>query len=69
MAVSTIRRKTETPEKLVSRFQKKVQNQRTIQRLRKDRWRKKPLSKRQQKLFALKREAFRAEKKKLQYYL
>ncbi len=68
MAVFAIKRSEESNDRLQSRFKRQVQDARFVKILRERRTRKKKLTKRLQRIRALKREEFRAEKKKNQFY-
>lgn len=68
MPVFAIKRSDESNERLQSRFKKQVQEARFVKVLRDRRTRKKPLTRRLQRIRALKREEFRAANKKNQYY-
>jgi ribosomal protein S21 len=68
MAVHAIKKGEESNDRLQSRFKKQVQEARFIKVLRERKVRKKKLTKRLQRIRALKREGFRAQNKKNQYY-
>lgn len=68
MAVYAIKKGEESNERLMSRFKKQVQEARFIKVLRERRTHKKKASKRLQRLRALKREGFRADNVKNQFY-
>ena len=68
MAVYAIKRGEESNDRLQSRFKKQIQESRLIKLLRERRVYKKPLTRRLQRKRALKREFFRAENKKNQFY-
>jgi len=68
MAIYAIRKGEESNDRLQSRFKKQAQDSRLVKLLRERRTSKKKPTKRMQRLRALKREAYRAENKKTQYY-
>lgn len=68
MAVYAIKRGEESNERLQSRFKKQVQEARFIKVLRERRTHKRRPTKRLQRIRALKREQFRAENVKNQFY-
>lgn len=68
MAVFAIKRNDESNDRLQSRFKKQFQEARILRVLRDRRVRKKPLTRRLQRIRALKREQYRAENKKNQFY-
>lgn len=68
MAVFALKKGDESNDRLQSRFKKQVQEARFIKVLRERRTRKKPLTRRLQRIRALKRESFRSEHKKNQFY-
>jgi hypothetical protein len=68
MAVYAIKRGDESNDRLQSRFKKQVQNARFIKVLRERKTHKRKLTRRQLRLRALKREEFRAQSRKTQYY-
>ncbi len=68
MAVYAIKKGEESNDRLQSRFKKQVQEARFVKLLRERKHRKKPLTKRLQRIRALKREGFRAQNKKNQFY-
>lgn len=68
MAVHAIKRGEESNERLQSRFKKQVQEARFVKLLRERRTYKKPLTRRLQRIRALKREGFRAANVKNQFY-
>ena len=68
MAVYAIRRENETVEKLINRFKKQTQGTRLVQKVRAKRYRVKAASKRLIRLSALKREFYRARRRKEQFY-
>jgi len=68
MAVHAIRNGDESNDRLQSRFKKQSQDARIVKTLRDRRTNKKKPTKRLQRLRALKREGYRAENKKTQYY-
>jgi hypothetical protein len=68
MAVYAIRKGEESNDRLQSRFKKQAQDARIVKILRERRTHKKKPTKRLQRLRALKREGYRAENKKTQYY-
>ncbi|MBP9773409.1 MAG: hypothetical protein KBD00_02125 [Candidatus Peribacteraceae bacterium] len=68
MAVYAIKKGEESNDRLQSRFKKQVQEARFVKVLRERRTRKKKLTTRLQRIRALKREGYRAENKKNQFY-
>lgn len=68
MAIFAIKRGEESNDRLQSRFKKQFQETRLLQLMRERRTHKRALTKRLQRIRALKREGFRAERKKNQYY-
>lgn len=68
MAVYAIKKGEESNERLQSRFKKQVQEARFIKVLRDRRTHKKKATKRLQRIRALKREGFRADNVKNQFY-
>ncbi len=68
MAVFAIRKGEESNDRLQSRFKKQHQEARIVKILRERKHRKKPLTRRLQRLRALKREGYRAAHKKNQFY-
>lgn len=68
MAIFAIRKGEESNDRLQSRFKKQVQNSRIVKLLRERRHAKKKTSKRVTRIKALKREGFRAQTKKNQFY-
>ena len=68
MAVYAIKKGDESNDRLQSRFKKQVQEARFVKVLRERKTYKKKLTKRLQRIRALKREGYRAENKKNQFY-
>ncbi len=68
MAVFAIKKGEESNERLQSRFKKQTQEARIVKVLRKRRTHVKKLTKRLQRIRALKREGFRAQNVKNQFY-
>lgn len=68
MAVYAVKKGDESNDRLQSRFKKQVQEARFIKVLRERRTHKKKLTKRLERFRALKREKYRSENKKTQYY-
>ena len=68
MAIFAIRKGEESNERLQSRFKKQFQETRLLKKLRYTKTHKKKLTVRLQRIRALKREGFRADNKKNQYY-
>lgn len=68
MAVYAIKKGEESNERLQSRFKKQVQEARFVKVLRERRTHKKRMTKRLQRIRALKREGFRADNVKNQFY-
>lgn len=68
MTIYAIRRGEESNDRLQSRFKKQVQESRLVKVLRERKHYKKARTRRLQRIRALKREGFRAQNKKQQYY-
>lgn len=68
MAVFAIRKGEESNERLQSRFKKQFQETRLLPVLRERKTSKRRVTKRMQRIKAMKREEFRALRKKNQYY-
>jgi ribosomal protein S21 len=68
MAVFAIKKGEESNERLQSRFKKQVQEARFVKLLRDRKVHKRALTKRLQRIRALKREGFRADNVKNQFY-
>ena len=68
MAIFAIKKGDESNDRLQSRFKKQVQEARLIPKLREVRTHKRRLTKRLQRIRALKREEYRSQRKKTQYY-
>ncbi len=68
MAIYAIKRGDESNDRLQSRFKQQAQKSRLVQVLRKRKVHKKKPTKRLQRIRALKREGYRAENKKNQFY-
>ncbi len=68
MTVYAIKRGEESNERLQSRFKKQCQEARLVRVLRERKYRKKPLTRRLQRIRALKRETYRAANRKNRYY-
>lgn len=68
MTIHAVRRENETVEKLINRFKKQTQNSRLVQQVRAERYWVKAPTKRLTRLVALKREFFRAKRRKEQFY-
>jgi ribosomal protein S21 len=68
MAIYAIRKGDESADRIQNRFKSQVQNSRLVKLLRERRRFKKKPTKRLQRLRALKREGFRKENKKKQFY-
>ncbi len=68
MTVYAIKKGDESNDRLQSRFKKQVQEARFIKVLRERKVHKKTRTKRLQRIRALKREGYRAENKKNQFY-
>jgi ribosomal protein S21 len=69
MPIAVLKKEGESNEKLVSRFEKKVQQGRVVQFLKKNRFRKKKPNKLKEQAIGLKRSHYRAEREKMKYYL
>lgn len=68
MAIYAVKRGDESADRLVSRFKSQAQNSRLVKMLRERKSFKKKLTRRQQRQRALKREDYRKENRKKQYY-
>lgn len=68
MTVFAIRKGDESNDRLQSRFKKQFQETRLLKKLRGIKNHKRKLTKRLQRIRALKREGFRADNKKNQFY-
>ena len=68
MAIYAVKRGEESADRLMSRFKSQVQNTRLVKLLRDRKSFKKKRTRRLQRLRALKREEFRDENKKKQFY-
>lgn len=68
MAVYIKKNPKESVDRLISRFNKKVQGSRIIQEVKNRRYRKKATTKRLVRQGAIKREFYRAKRNKMQYY-
>lgn len=68
MAIFAIRKGEESNDRLQSRFKKQFQAARVLPVLRERKTHKRSTTRRLQRIRALKREEFRAERKKNQYY-
>lgn len=68
MAIAVVKKEGESNEKLVSRFEKKVQQGRAVQFLRRNRYHKRNLSRRKIRLAGLKRVEFQTVREKLKFY-
>lgn len=68
MSVAVVKKENESNEKLVSRFEKKIQQARFIQWLKKNRFFKKKLSNRKTKDAGLSACRYRTERERLKYY-
>ncbi len=68
MAMYAIKRGDESNDRLQSRFKKQMQETRIVPMLRERKKYKKKLTRRLQRIRALKREAYRADNKKNQFY-
>jgi ribosomal protein S21 len=68
MAVAVVKKENESNEKLVSRFEKKVQQARLLQWLRKNRFHKDRENKKRVKEAGIAASRYRAERERLKYY-
>lgn len=68
MAITIVRNPKESPERLIGRFNKKVQQSRVIVTLKSKRYRTKDLSDRKEKSAALMRVKYRKAKEKSKFY-
>ena len=68
MAIYAIKKGDESSERLQQRFKKQVQKSGLLPLLRQRNTYKKPLTRRLQRIRALKREGFRAQNRKTQFY-
>lgn len=68
MAVRVVRNPKESPDRLIARFNKKMQSSRIIVQLKNRRYFKKPLKKRQVRSAAIMRELYRSRREKQKYY-
>jgi ribosomal protein S21 len=68
MAVAVVKKENESNEKLVSRFEKKVQQARLVQWLKRNRFFKRNTSKTKTKDAGLSASRYRAERERLKYY-
>lgn len=68
MAVHVTKNPKESVERLISRFNKKMQGSRMLMEVKKRRYRKKPLTKRLTRQSAIMREHYRAKRNKMKYY-
>lgn len=68
MAVRVTKNSKESVDRLISRFNKKVQGSRVILEVKNRRYRKKPLTKRLVRQAAVMRDHYRAKRDKMQYY-
>lgn len=68
MAITVYRNSKESPERLIGRFNKKVQQSRVIVTLKSKRYRSKPLSETKARSAALMRTKYRKLKEKSKFY-
>ncbi len=68
MAIYAIRKGDESADRLQQRFKKQVQKTNLLKTLRERKAYKKPLTRRLQRIRALKREQYRQENRKKQFY-
>ncbi|MBP7898337.1 MAG: hypothetical protein WC101_02055 [Candidatus Gracilibacteria bacterium] len=68
MAITIFRNTKESPERLIGRFNKKVQQSRVIVTLKSKRYRSKELSERKQRSAALMRTKYRKMREKSKFY-
>lgn len=68
MAVFVLKNSKESVDRLIARFNKKVQASRILLQVRERRYYKRPLKKRQLRARAVKREHYRGMKEKMKFY-
>ena len=68
MAVCVVKNSKESVDRLIARFNKKVQSSRILLEVRERRYFKRPLKKRQVRARAIKREHYRSMREKMKYY-
>jgi ribosomal protein S21 len=68
MAITVYKNPKESLDRLISRFNKKVQASRVILEVKGRRYYKKPLTRRLQRQSAIMREYYRSRNEKMQYY-
>ncbi|MBU0667640.1 30S ribosomal protein S21 [Patescibacteria group bacterium] len=68
MAIKVYKNQKESLDRLISRFNKKVQGSRIILEVKNRRYYKKPKTRRLVRAAAVKREFYRAKRDKMQYY-
>jgi ribosomal protein S21 len=68
MAVKVVRNPKESVDRLIARFNKKVQSSRVILQLKSRRYFKRPLRKREVRAAAVMRDMHRSKREKMKYY-
>ena len=68
MAVHVIKNSKESTDRLIARFNKKVQSSRILLEVRERRYYKRPLKKRQVRAKAIMREHHRTQREKMKFY-
>jgi len=68
MRVTVWKNEKESNERLVTRFNKKVQSSRKLLKVRAERYHKKPVTKRLKRIIAIMREKYRSQKEKSKFY-
>jgi len=68
MAIKVIRNPKESVDRLIARFNKKVQSSRVILQLKSRRYFKRPLRKREERAAAVMRDMHRSKREKMKYY-
>jgi hypothetical protein len=68
MRVTVWKNEKESNERLVTRFNKKVQSSRKLLKIRAERYHKKPMTKRLKRIIAVMRETYRSQKEKSKFY-
>jgi len=68
MRVTVWKNEKESNERLITRFNKKVQSSRKLLKVRAGRYNKKPVTKRLKRIIAIMREKYRSQKEKSKFY-
>jgi hypothetical protein len=68
MRVTVWKNEKESNERLITRFNKKVQSSRKLLKVRSERYNKKPPTKRLKRIIAIMREKYRSQKEKSKFY-